>query len=47
MDAELLYNSVKTEVKTVAVTVGEGVIDEVWSGKPHQPKGLRALMIWV
>ena len=46
VDAELLYNSVKTEVKTVAVTVGEGVIDEVWSGKPHQPKGLRALMIW-
>ena len=29
---ELLYNSVKTEVKTVrvAVTVGDGVIDEMW-----------------
>ena len=30
VDVELLYNSVKTEVKTVAVTVGDGVIDEMW-----------------
>ena len=27
---ELLYNSVKTEVKTVPVRVGDGVIDELW-----------------
>ena len=36
---EVLYNSVKTEVKTVAVTVGEGVIDEMWLGKPHPAEG--------
>ena len=30
MDVELLYNSVKTEVKTVAVRAGDGVIDEMW-----------------
>ena len=32
MGVELLYNSVKTEVKTVRVpvTVGAGVIDEMW-----------------
>ena len=28
-----------TEVKTVPVTVGDGVIDEMWEGKPHQAEG--------
>ena len=35
MGVELLYNSVKTEVKTVPV----GVRDEMWYGRPHQAEG--------
>ena len=33
---ELLYSSVKTEVKTVGVPVElEAEVDEMWYGKPH------------
>ncbi len=44
MDVELLYNSVKTEVKTVPVRVRDGgrrdVVDKATSGR----RGLGALM---
>ena len=39
MDVELLYNSVKTEVLTVAVTVGDGVIDECGRESHTRPRG--------
>ena len=46
MGVELLYNSVKTEVKTVRVPVPvvEGVIDECGRESHTRPKGLGALI---
>ena len=46
MDVELLYNSVKTKVKTLAVTVGDGVIDKCGRESHIRLKGLGALMSW-
>ena len=36
MGVELLYNSVKTEVRQLDL---DGVIDEMWQGKPHLAEG--------
>ena len=37
MGVELLYNSVEFDGQWQ--TFGDGVIDEMWKGKPHQAKG--------